>query len=193
LPAARARRAALKTLMCSTISMELIAISISLSECEHSVGTCPALFKGTRVVLVLRNSEYTVGLGRVHGAVHRPVLDTRVTVVRSADWLPTCRAGRSVDGAGHGHGHASVTPYAVMATARCVTGFVRLNVRKTCVRSASVIRCVPCRVSAGGFQLVCVWIVATAVLITLVVRPFAPSGYLKLLRPIIRDFITATV
>jgi hypothetical protein len=50
-------------------------------------------------------------------------------------------------------------------------------------------------VSTGGFQhCFCVWIVATAVLITLV-RPFAPSGYLKLLRPIIRDsirdFITA--
>ena len=76
-------------------------------------------------------------------------------------------------------GHASVTPYAVMTTARCVTGLV---CDLTCVRV----------VSAGGFQLVCVWIVATAVLIALV-RPFAPSGYLKLLRPIIRDFITATV
>jgi hypothetical protein len=43
-------------------------------------------------------------------------------------------------------------------------------------------------VSTGGFQhCFCVWIVATAVLITLV-RPFAPSGYLKLLRPIIRGF-----
>jgi hypothetical protein len=69
-----------------------------------------------------------------------------------------------------------------MATARCVTGLVRLNVRPVWCQ----------RASAGGFQLVCVWIVATAVLITLV-RPFAPSGYLKLLRPIIRDFITATV
>jgi hypothetical protein len=60
--------------------MELIAISISLSECEHSCGNnALRFFKGTRVVLVLRNSEYTVGLGRVHGAVHRPVLDTRVS------------------------------------------------------------------------------------------------------------------
>jgi hypothetical protein len=42
---------------------------------EHAL----RFFKGTRVVLVLRNSEYTVGLGRVHGAVHRPVLDTRVS------------------------------------------------------------------------------------------------------------------
>ena len=70
-----------------------------------------------------------------------------------------------------------------MATARCVTGLVRLtsfNVRPWCQRA--------------DFSTVCVWIVATAVLITLV-RPFAPSGYLKLLRPIIRDsirdFITA--